>query len=531
MRLVKKSDNLIVVFLILFFLISLKVDFRFQDTVYCCGDDHDYYIHAETIAVDYDLDYSNQLKGLESQSFTRNNKIAPTGYIGTGILSSPFLFLGHTVDKIFSKSPNLSNSLFNFRLMFYSLSSVTYFFISFLLIYKTIKLLKLDISKFELLLILFGSGISYFAFERYSMTHIYEMFTVALLSYISLKFYIDNKKNNLYAFIIPIIVLIGLLTKWVNYFLFFIPLLIKGFINKKNYMEPSLLKNKYFYISSMISCTTFLLHTNILYGAYTFDPQYPYQTGGKIDEFYSYVGGFIEFISINIINSFKILFSQEFGIFWFSPIIFIGLLIQIITLTNTSYLKISSKVILFISFAQIFAIVLLWRSTASSYGYRYLYCLIPLSILIYAKYKKQFPKNKIRYYVIGFSIFSSLSVLFFETTLLTQLSTVEIINTYGRELKYAQPQYLYGYIMSFGELSSYLKIFTTSFFGAIFFKFSFLIFGKEKFIAFLENLNLPVMNDDFITYAENVNNISEYKFLFIAFYFLFIAYGIVKKLK
>ena len=85
--------------------------------------------------------------------------------------------------------------------------------------------------------------------------------------------------------------------------------------------------------------------------------------------------------------------------------------------------------------------------------------------------------------------------------------------------------------MSFGELSSYLKIFTTSFFGAIFFKFSFLIFGKEKFIAFLENLNLPVMNDDFITYAENVNNISEYKFLFIAFYFLFIAYGIVKKLK
>ena len=59
----------------------------------------------------------------------------------------------------------------------------------------------------------------------------------------------------------------------------------------------------------------------------------------------------------------------------------------------------------------------------------------------------------------------------------------------------------------------------------------FLIFGKEKFIAFLENLNLPVMNDDFITYAENVNNISEYKFLFIAFYFLFIAYGIVKKLK
>ena len=34
---------------------------------------------------------------------------------------------------------------------------------------------------------------------------------------------------------------------------------------------------------------------------------------------------------------------------------------------------------------------------------------------IYAKYKKQFPKNKIRYYVIGFSVFSSFSVLFLDS--------------------------------------------------------------------------------------------------------------------
>jgi len=531
MKLVKKSDNLIVLILILFFLLSLKVDFRFQDTVYCCGDDHDYYTHAETIAVDKDLDYSNQLVGLESQSFTRNNKIAPTGYIGTGILSSPFLFLGHTVDTFLSKSSALSNNLFNFRLLFYSLSSVTYFFISFLLIFKTTKLLNLDINKFELLLILFGSGISYFAFERYSMTHIYEMFTVALLSYISIKFYTDIKNNNLYAFLIPIIVLIGLLTKWVNYFLFFIPFLIKGFIYKRKYTEASLLRNKYFYISSILSCATFLLHTNILYGAYTFNPQYPYQTDGKVSEFYNSTTGIFEFISVNLVNSIKIFFSQEFGIFWFSPIIFIGVIIQIITLFNTNYLKINSKFILLFSFAQIFAIVLLWRSTASSYGYRYLYCLIPLSIFIYAKFKKQYPKNKLKYYVICFSIFSSLSVLFFETTLLTQLSTVEITNTFGRELKYSQPQYLYGYILSFGKLSSYLKIFTTSFLGAIFFKFSFLIFGKENFITILESLNLPVMNDDFIIYAENINNISEYKFLIIAAYFLIISHVIVKKLK
>ena len=52
-------------------LVFLKIDFRFQETVYCCGDDHDYYMHAETIALDFDLDYSNQMKGIEEKRFSQ----------------------------------------------------------------------------------------------------------------------------------------------------------------------------------------------------------------------------------------------------------------------------------------------------------------------------------------------------------------------------------------------------------------------------------------------------------------------------
>ena len=70
-------------------LLFLKIDFRFQDSVYCCGDDHDYYMHAETIAVDFDLDYTNQMEGIETRRFYNEGKFAPTGLLFR-IYASPF---------------------------------------------------------------------------------------------------------------------------------------------------------------------------------------------------------------------------------------------------------------------------------------------------------------------------------------------------------------------------------------------------------------------------------------------------------
>ena len=108
-------------FLILVFisLIFLKTDFRFIENINCCGDDHDYYLHAETLSLDFDLDYSNQLKGIENKRYKSNGKIAPIGFFGSGLLASPFLFIGNFIDNfIASKTSNL----FNYRILFYSFS-------------------------------------------------------------------------------------------------------------------------------------------------------------------------------------------------------------------------------------------------------------------------------------------------------------------------------------------------------------------------------------------------------------------------
>ena len=106
----------------------------------------------------------------------------------------------------------------------------------------------------------------------------------------------------------------------------------------------------------------------------------------------------------------------------------------------------------------------MWKSTASSYGFRYLYNLVPLSIILFVYYKDKYQYKFVEYYLSIFSVIGILSLFFFETTEMTQLSEVDQLNSFGRNLRFTEPEYLVGFVYSFLELDSYLKIFTTSFF-------------------------------------------------------------------
>ena len=105
--------SLIIVFALLIF---LKIDFRLISEISCCGDDFDYYIHAKTIAIDGDLDYSNNLPD-DPYFYKYEGKLAPKGFVGPGILSSPFLLIGHSLDKLFN-----SSQIMNFEILVYFFS-------------------------------------------------------------------------------------------------------------------------------------------------------------------------------------------------------------------------------------------------------------------------------------------------------------------------------------------------------------------------------------------------------------------------
>ena len=94
----KVSKILQFTFVLIVFLLFVKTDFRIINELRCCQDDFDYYSHAATIAKDFDFDYSNQINS--TNRFYVDGKVAPIGFLGAGLLASPFLWVGTILDSI-----------------------------------------------------------------------------------------------------------------------------------------------------------------------------------------------------------------------------------------------------------------------------------------------------------------------------------------------------------------------------------------------------------------------------------------------
>ena len=519
----KKLKKITVIFFyFLLPLLFLKIDYRFIESFNCCQDDHDYYSHAETIAIDFDLNYDNQFEGFETERYNNNGKVAPKGFIGTGIFSSPFLLIGNLFESLF----NFSNNLFNLRIAIYSLSSIFYFYLSIYLMTRVFDILNIKFNPNLIFIIFFGSGISYFAFERYSMSHIYEAFSITLIIYLSVNFYKKKDVNkNYYSILIPLATLLSFSVRWVNYFIFFIPLIIKLLFNDRLQTKNQIIKNKYFYVSYGISILLFQYLNHLTYGIITFNPQDIYGTSNRLSAF---LNNDIGTLFSKVTNSiYVILISPEFGIFWFSPIIFCSLFLLSKYIFEKKHWNIFLQHI-FILFIYLipFGIVTVWQSTASSYGFRYLYSLVPISVLIFGKYYESKNKGLISKYVIFFSVFSMLSILFFETSENTSLRNN--INSFGSDDRFSQPEYLFGLVNTFGDLNAYLKIFVTSFVGVIIFKLFSTLLGMDEFLEYLETFGLPVDNLDFQNFVYQIQDIEFIKITIFTSLFLLIIFGFYK---
>ena len=507
-------------FLLIFIILSLftKTDYRLDTGIYCCKDDHDYYAHAETLAVDFDFDYSNQFLGKEFQRFNYKGKPAPSAFFGSGLLAAPFLFIGNLLDTFFK-----SSDLFNYKLIFYSFSSLFYLVFTAILWVKIAGLLNKNINSIIFYILLLGSGVGYYAFERYSMSHVYEVFTVTLVIFLSLK-YLETS-SNLYSLALPVSILLSIITRWVNLYVLIIPLIINRLIgmNNKKFRNDRLI-----IFSSIFSVGLFVLHTYLIYGVVTFNPEFVYNTSGTVENYISYTPSIWLFVSNNLANLFNLLFSFEFGLFWFAPIIFYGFVFsfkELFSSRNSKEMK-YTYVLIILCFLQIFALVMIWRSAGSSYGFRYTFNLAPLGMLIYLIQNRV--SNFENRYLLTFSIFSLFSVIFFETTKSTQLSLDYIENSFGKITKFAQPEYLTGYISSIIELQSYLKIFAQSIFGFLIFYIFLIFFNLDDFNNFMSNLSLPIYNEDIQILLNKVTIIEIHKFIILILLNLLLSYLIFK---
>ena len=523
MKNVLTSRSFITLFLLILFLLSLRVDYRFVETINCCGDDHTYFVHAETIAEDFDLDYSNQMNYVEGKTIIVNKKVVPIGFIGSGILSAPFMYFGILIDNLLNALSVENSKMMSYKILFYSLSPVFYFFSTIFIFIKLLQFFNIRNKTYFIFIILFGSGVHYYAFERYSMTHIYEVFLISLLIYLLCVFYKSENVKSFIPLIIPIVFLLSYLVRYINYFIFVIPFWISKLIIKNT--DKKLLKNKFFILSSIISFGIFSYISNYLYGRVSLNPLVVYNKE-SFPHLNNYVDKSVEegnFLLHNLSTLLKMFITEEFGIIWFTPIIVFGIIVILVDLVKKNKHQKLAYLVLLLTIGFPIGITLVWESVGSGYGMRYIYCVIPICLFVYFVLGK---KNNIKFlnnFLILLSIFSFLSVLFFETSAASSLSEQEVNNTWGDLVRYAQPNYLSGIFSSFINFGSYLIIFGTSFFGAIIIKFLSSLMGLDEFIVSLLNIGISVDNPDVLRIFNNIDSINGHKFLFIFLIFFFVA--------
>ena len=158
-----------------------------------------------------------------------------------------------------------------------------------------------------------------------------------------------------------------LLNRWNNLHLFLIPL-IYIYLNNKNI--KTIYKNITYYIGLVVGTGLFLLHTYLLYGIFTFFQRDIYPSTGwavteRLSRFYD-----LSNLTENILLVWKYFintwFSKEFGIFYFSSIVFSSLIFLFYFLYKKKY---SLFLILFIFYAIPFLPVLVFENHGTSYGF------------------------------------------------------------------------------------------------------------------------------------------------------------------
>ena len=516
MNISKKTKKYSILLLIsLSFFSFFKIDFRLKEiNPGAISDDSAYYYHAQTIGVDLDLNYSNQLEGTNKRNLNiENNKPVPVHPIGVGILTGPILMISDVLNKILKL-----DSVVSFNYYIYSLASTFYIYLGLFLINQILRKNLKNYNPIKSYLFLLGSGLTYYSFERFSMSHSYEFFSIIFICYLTF-LYSQNQKK-IFQFIIPFSMFILLTLRWSNYHIFLMPLIYNELFNKDKklnlYLKP------FFSIGVFVGFILFLSHTKFLYGLYTFNPSDIFLlVENRLSSNYEQLLDF-SMLPDNILLSIKtlliVLFTQEFGLFYFSPIIFSGFIFIFIFLYKKDY-----KIFFYLSFAYLipFLPILVFQNTSYSYGFRYMFSLIGLNILIYFR---SFSKNRLlTIYLVIFSFFGIFAQLMFETSSYTVLSIDYVTNSFGEETLYSNPNYLSGVFKSSLLVDSYLNIIFTSFMGVFILKVLGLFTNTFNFVS-----NFKVIDGDIELLLNNSINISWVYLVVMLLFILFIINSLSK---
>lgn len=415
-------------------------------------DDASYFSHAATLALDFDLDYSNEPVVTRSA----NGRIAAHPP-GAGWLAAPFVAAFSVIDRVQGHPVIRDHARFTYSwaLLGFFVAALLHFLLGVWLYGRGIAAIWPGLDPRINFLLALGTGVPVYALRRFSMAHSFEFAACALGFWAAARLYralaleestrpwilwsavaavanVAIRINNLNALILAHAVVLLL-------FVFGAPGLPRP--------EWTRVRNALLRVTGVIAVALapLALFNHLLFGAAYPTPARMYGqplTGTASRGVLEIVGEGLGLVP----NLIPLIFSSEFGVLYTNPVLVLGgfflvgaLAYRLAIRRDLPHALALLTVLLFFGLST--AVVLWWQTTASSYGYRYLFPLYPVALtglLIAARGRgdvREPPgpaarlRNALLPAAIALSVVSLTSQLFFSAS--AELEARPQVNVYG----------------------------------------------------------------------------------------------------
>ena len=397
-RLALNTKTLFVVLVIFVFLLTNR--HQWASDIRNSADDTTYLSYAMSMGMDLDLDFTNELS---IEGNRGPNRVSPKGFYGAGLMAAPFVGFFSLFDRVVGNPviEDRTRFLHSWSYFGFSFAVHFYFLFSILLLWKCARFFNERPSRLLILLLTVSSGVLYFVLTRPRMGHAFEFFALSLITYAGVRLWgafkagrlgaswalaaalgvnlcVAVRMNDANVVLLPILVFLlflclerggvvdsgkgGLVLRSLSAYLIFVAAI---------YVPFGLLNN--------VVYDEFFPSRGDIYGATEVMP--------ALQGFEGYLARMENLLAL-LPKTWIVFFGAEFGLLYSNPVVVFGLFFIVLMLLGKAVrgrplvsLITLSGVACYVLFSLSF--VLLWQSTASSYGYRYLYPLFPLAFIGY----------------------------------------------------------------------------------------------------------------------------------------------------
>jgi hypothetical protein len=430
------------------------------------GDDASYVAHTFTIALDGDLDYCNEVNFDKKGCAAGMGRTAPAHPIGTGIVHAPIVKLFSVFDMLQGHPVLKDRSRYVGSWSFLGLFiSVTCCFIFGLLFFlSAIESVTDSIPRWLILLMATGYGVPYYVFQRFTMSHGPEFFALAMTFWCSIKLVqAKGQRKQLILFLLVASIGLNYLIRPANVNTIFIPVIIFLLSEKITGKKIRIMQDSVDWICLLISTVIILLFiislNNSLYQVYfpNSEQMYGFRIGripATLPDKFRELWFSIKYIPV-------IIFSSEFGLIFSAPLLVFGTIAVFYFGLDRQHITRSLILILVLLFhiGIPLSVVLFWRSTGDSYGYRYLYSIAPVSMLgliLFFNRKENRLHGLPKKLFYALTAFAMLGQVFFATSYL--LAPVQKINAFGRLNRFSSNGYEVTLVKAIIDLNSWKSV-------------------------------------------------------------------------